>query len=281
MSTIIDYRIAGPLIEGEPSQFRDTDDSILESGGLVDEYRRYVTYNLDNGGSNLLFQCPDDFGNTGIELFGGGKMLDASVFDFGSNDFTIKMQCGLGGTYYYNELEEVGYIPILTIGNYSNPVFCFGMHNIGTPNYVQQGDLYFTVTDTEDNEAFCFMSSLNFFLPSYGAIWHIEISRTGQVFSFKFLSGYGQYVVSHTFSDFGTMKPVSGLPVYFFTGETYGSVKNQRVAIQATSGISRSIGQKIDGKYNTYHTYPSLLRKKPEPINISEPIQLLKHGHLV
>lgn len=280
MSTISDFRVVRVLVENEPALVRSTDDKDIEAGGLVDEYREYVTYNLDNNGSNLVFTWPDDFGLIGQALTGGGMYLDASPFEFGDEDFTIRMQAGLADQYPDTNLRDAYTVPMIMVGPANDPVFIFGMTNAGRPNYVKKGPLNFRLIDTDDNTAYCFSQTSDFYLGSFGTTWQIEISRTGQVFTLKLLSLYGLKEVSNTFNDFGTMKSVSGLTLYFMTLDTMAITYQKRVAIQVTKGVSRGIGSGICGKYETHHRFPNLARKKAEPIDLSSPLSVLIHGYL-
>lgn len=223
MSTLTEYLSLGIFAEDQPERW--TSEYTVEVPAGQDDLSNYVTLNLWNSGNNLA-----NFGYMSSQGFttnyNGWYIDDTDIFDFGDEDFTVRLQFGLGSYYAYNELEGQSTIPVLCMGPgqvYDSP-FLVAMTNPGATSNVQKGDLFFSLRDTADNEAYCYLSSSDWYLPTYASKFHMEISRRGSVFSLRYNGLYGQKEVNNTFASFGSLD-ISGMTrSYIMSSPITGSV---------------------------------------------------------
>ena len=102
MSTLVEYLALGNVAEDQIGGSHSP--AFSEITGGQDDLHDYVTLNLWNSGNNLAnYGYMSSMGfNTN---FNGWYKEDASLFDVGGDDFTVRIQFGLGSYYAYNELE--------------------------------------------------------------------------------------------------------------------------------------------------------------------------------
>lgn len=269
MSTLLEYLTIGPRMEDQPSSWKRP--VIPEQYYGQDDYSEFVVFNAYNNGASLAGAWKDDFGTQFYTLYNGFYTDNLRAFDLGSDDFTIRIQFGLGAYYDYNELEDEYYIPILTLGNLPtvDSPFFLAMTNPGKPANVQKGDFIFSMTDDLGHEAYCFISSNDWYLPTYPAVMHLEFSRTGQVFTLKYNGLYGQKVASNTFPLFRSVN-ISGVTrAHILSSSGFGSINSYIRALQITKGISRNVGPNCPGAYTVatrYAKMPMLERKSSSSI---------------
>lgn len=225
----------------------------------IDEFHEYVTFNMFNElypGSSITINTTDEYEHWLTPLYEGYYSTDVKAFDFGDSDFTIETQFGIGGTYYYNELEDRSWIPLFGLGtdtSIEDANVLFYMTNPGNPNYVQQGYLSFYVKDTAGVTVDISIGSPDWYFSTYPGYMHAEFSRCGQVFTFKLLSRYGQKIVSFTSAPFGSIDISNFTRFYIGTLPTYGSIANAFRGIKVTKGFCRNTSSICAGTYAAWH----------------------------
>lgn len=256
MSILLEYMALGKFSDAKP---RDWKASInVEQPFGFDEFYDFVSLNLYNDGANLTAYSIANSGLPCVANFNGFYADNVKPFDFGANDFTVRIQFGFGSYYAYNDLEEEQLIPALVLGeNKNTSPFSIVMNNPGYPMNVRQGDIGFVLNDEDGNQAYCYLSSNDWYIPTYGATAHFEFSRRGQVFTLNYVGLYGLKTISNAFPNFGRVD-VSGVSrVYLMSGPTFGSINNTFRGLQVTKGMSRTAGNACIGVYNSAVRYPS------------------------
>lgn len=258
MSTLLEYLALSKFSDARPKNWKAS--LLAEQPFGFDEFANFVSLNAYNEGANLTAPSLINSGIPCVANFNGFYTDDVWPFDFGAEDFTVRIQFGFGSYYAYNDLEGEQLIPALVLGeSKATAPFAIVMLNPGYPTNVQQGDIGFVLNDSNGNQAYCFLSSNDWYLPTYGAVSHFEFSRRGQVFTLNYVGLYGLKTVSNTFPSFGSVD-VSGISrVYLMSGPTFGSIHNTFRGLQVTKGMSRTAGNACFGAYNSAARYPVAL----------------------
>lgn len=271
MSTFPEYLCIGPRMEDQPVPWKRP--MLVEQYYGQDDYSEFVVFNAYNNGANLAGAWRDDFGTQFYQIYNGFYTEDLRAFNLGAEDFTIRLQFGLGSHYDYNELEGEFYIPILTLGDLPtvNSPFFLAMTNPGRPTNVQKGDFIFSMKDDAGHEAYCYISSNDWYLPTFPTVMHLEFSRNGQIFTLKYNGLYGQKVSSNTFPNFGSVNISAVIRAYILSSSGFGSVNSTIKALQITKGISRNVGPNCAGAYTVPLRYPKspMLERKQSSFFVS------------
>jgi hypothetical protein len=94
MSTLLEYMTIGPRMEDQPLRWKRP--VIPEQYYGQDDYSEFVVFNAYNNGASLAGAWKDELGTQFNTIYNGFYTDDINAFDLRDEDFTIRIQFGIG-----------------------------------------------------------------------------------------------------------------------------------------------------------------------------------------